>query len=136
MATGNINSQNFQSKLNHSISAANSFCFQVWLKEKQNYAPSVQKLKGVVLGMHPQGKKYWFLLVNILEKCGLNMQYINAPNIILGISNPLDPDNSNNQVILILKYFFYKWWSKIPDILFKIEKTTINFLYSTQKEYM
>jgi len=39
------------------------------------------------------------------------MQFIiNAPNIILGITNPLDPDNtiSNNQVILILKYYLYK----------------------------
>ena len=34
------------------------------------------------------------------------MQYINAPNIILGIMNPLD--NTNNQVILILKYYVYK----------------------------
>jgi len=34
------------------------------------------------------------------------MQYIDAPNIILGIANPLDPDNNNNQVILILKYYF------------------------------
>jgi hypothetical protein len=32
----------------------------VWLKEKQNYAPSVQKLKGVVLGMHPQEKNIGF----------------------------------------------------------------------------
>jgi len=32
---------------------------------------------------------------------------LNAPNTILGIANPLDPDNTNNQVILILKYFFY-----------------------------
>ena len=44
------------------------------------------------MGMHPQEKKYWFLLMNILEKCGHNMQYINAPNIILGIANPLDPE--------------------------------------------
>jgi hypothetical protein len=29
-----------------------------------------------------------------LESCGLNMQYINASNIILGIANPLDPDNT------------------------------------------
>ena len=33
------------------------------------------------------------------------MQYINATNIILGIANPLDPDKTNNQVILILKYY-------------------------------
>jgi hypothetical protein len=37
------------------------------------------------------------------------MQYINAPNIILGIiDDPLDPDNTKNQVILILKYYLYK----------------------------
>jgi hypothetical protein len=35
------------------------------------------------------------------------MQYINAPNIILGIMNPLDPDSTNNQVILILMYYLY-----------------------------
>ena len=32
---------------------------------------------------------------------------INAPNIIFGIVNPLDPDSTNNQVILILKYYLY-----------------------------
>ena len=53
-------------------------------------------------------KNIWFSLVNILESCGLNMQYIIALNIILGITNPLDPDNTNNQVILILKYYLYK----------------------------
>ena len=37
------------------------------------------------------------------------MQYINAPNIILGIAHPLDPDNTNNPVILILKYYLYKY---------------------------
>ena len=36
------------------------------------------------------------------------MQYINALNIILVMTNPLDPDNTNNQVILILKYSLYK----------------------------
>jgi len=36
------------------------------------------------------------------------MQYINAPNIILGIMKPLDPVNTNDQVILILKYHLYK----------------------------
>jgi hypothetical protein len=28
------------------------------------------------------------------------MRYVNAPTIILGIINPLVPDNNNNQVIL------------------------------------
>jgi len=39
---------------------------------------------------------FWFSLVNVFENCGLNMQYKNAPNIILGKMNPLDPDNTNN----------------------------------------
>ena len=33
---------------------------------------------------------------------------MNAPNIILGIANSIDPDNTNNQVILILRYYLYK----------------------------
>jgi hypothetical protein len=67
----------------------------------------------------------------------------------LGIANSLDPDNTNNQVILILKYHLYKWYKcrclgdkpsinggiKYLKYCIKIEKTTINFLYSTQKEY-
>jgi hypothetical protein len=36
------------------------------------------------------------------------MQHTNAPHIILGIINPLDQDNTKDQVILILKYYFYK----------------------------
>jgi hypothetical protein len=36
------------------------------------------------------------------------MRYINEPNIILGIANPLDPENFNNQIILISKYYLYK----------------------------
>jgi hypothetical protein len=85
-------------------------------------------------------------LVNILESCGLNIQYINAPNVNLCKANPLDPDNTNNQVILILKYYLYKCrcLSDKPSInggikylkyCIIIEKTTINFLSSTQKEY-
>jgi hypothetical protein len=72
------------------------------------------------------------------------MLYIYAPNILLGIANPLDSDNTNNQVILILKYYLYKcrWLGEKPSIngglkylkyCIKIEKTTINFLSSTQK---
>jgi hypothetical protein len=74
------------------------------------------------------------------------MQYINAPNIILGIGNPLDPDNTNNQVILILKYYLYKCrcLGNKPSInggikylkyCIKIEKTAIHFLTLTHKEY-
>ena len=36
------------------------------------------------------------------------MQYINAPNIMFGITNPLEPDNTNNEVIFILKFYLYK----------------------------
>ena len=75
------------------------------------------------------------------------MQYINAPNIILGIANPLDPDNTNTQVILILKYYLYKYRclgdtpsingsTKYLKYCIKIEKKTINFLFPTQKEYI
>ena len=81
------------------------------------------------------------------EYYGLNMLYINAPNIILGKMNPLDPNNTNNQVILILKYYLYKCGClgdkpsindglKYLKYCIKIEKTTINFLSSTQKEYI
>ena len=73
------------------------------------------------------------------------MKYINAPNIILGIMKSLDPDNTNNQVILILKYYLYKcrYLGDKPSInggikylkyCIKIEKTTINFLSPTQNE--
>jgi hypothetical protein len=66
--------------------------------------------------------------------------------IILGITNPLYPDNTNNQVILILKYYLYKCRClgdkpsingglKYLKYCINIEKTTINFLSSTQ-EYM
>ena len=59
--------------------------------------------------------------------------------IILGKINPLDPDNTNNQVILILKYNLYKCRClgdkpyvngglKYLKYCIKIEKTTINFL--------
>ena len=75
------------------------------------------------------------------------MQYINAPNIILGIMNPLDPNNTKNQVILILKYYLYKCRClgdkpsingglKYLKYCIKIEKTTINFLSSIPKEYI
>jgi hypothetical protein len=71
------------------------------------------------------------------------MQYINVLNIILVMTNPLDPDNTNNQVILILKYSIYKCrcLSDKPSIntglkylkyCIKIE----NVLSSTQKEYI
>ena len=69
------------------------------------------------------------------------------PNIILGIMDPLDPDNTKNQVILILKYYLYKCRClgdkpsingglKYLKYCIKIEKTTINFLSSIPKEYI
>ena len=78
------------------------------------------------------------------------MQYINAPNFIFGIANPLDPDNTNNQVILILMYYLYKcrclgnepsingnikYLKYCIEIKQKIKnkKTTINFLSGTEK---
>ena len=75
------------------------------------------------------------------------MQYVNAPNIILGIVDPLDPNNTKNQVILILKYYLYKCRClgdkpsingglKYLKYNIKIEKTTINLLSSTQREYI
>jgi hypothetical protein len=74
-------------------------------------------------------------------------KYVNALNIILGIMKPLDPVNTKNQVILILKYYLYKWRClgdkpsingglKYLKYCIKIEKTTINYLSSTQKEYI
>ena len=53
-------------------------------------------------------KKNWCVLVNVLKNYSLNMQYKSAPNIILDLTNPLNPDNIINQVILILKFYLYK----------------------------
>jgi len=39
--------------------------------------------------------------VNVLENCAFSMHYINAPNIILDIVNPLDPYHTINQVLFI-----------------------------------
>ena len=68
-------------------------------------------------------------------------------HLILYIANPPDPDNTNNPVILILKYYLYKcrYLGDKPSInggtkylkyCIKIEKKTINFLFPTQKEYI
>ena len=89
----------------------------------------------------------WFSLVNNLENCVLTMQYINASYIILGIANLLDPDDPINQVFFILKYYIYKCRCvgdqpsingdlKYLKYCIKIEKTTINSLSFTQKEYI
>ena len=75
------------------------------------------------------------------------MQYINAPHIILGIINPLDQENTKDQVLLFLKYYLYKCrcLGDKPNIndglkylkcCIKIEKKTINFLSYAQKEYI
>jgi hypothetical protein len=75
------------------------------------------------------------------------MRYINARTIILGIVNHLDPDDTNNKVILILKYYLYKCRCLVdkPSINgglkylkygIQIEKTTMPFHSFTQKEYI
>ena len=40
--------------------------------------------------------------------CETTCAWYNFFNIIVGKMSPLDPDNTNNQVILILKYYLYK----------------------------
>jgi hypothetical protein len=65
----------------------------------------------------------------------------------VGKMSPLYPDNTNNQVILILKYYLYKCRClgdkpsingglKYLKCCIKIEKKAINFLSPTQKEYI
>ena len=67
-------------------------------------------------------------------------------HLILYIANLFDPDNTNKSVILILKYYLYKYrclgdkpsingGTKYLKYCIKIEKITINFLFPTQKEY-
>jgi len=147
--TRNTKLQNFQFKLSHRITATNSFLFKCGLKETE-LCTFCSETKESLLHLFWEctySKNFWFSLVNIFENCGINMQYINAPNIILGIVDPLDPDNTKNQVILILKYYLYKCrcLGDKPSInggliylkyCIKIEKTTINFLSSTQREYI
>ena len=60
----------------------------------------------ISFGNAPTVKTNWYALVNVLANCSLNMQYENTPNIILGLTDPLDPDKIIYQVILILKYFY------------------------------
>ena len=68
-------------------------------------------------------------------------------HLILYIANPFDPDNTNNPVILILRYYLHKCRclgdkpsingsTKYLKYCIKIEKKTINFLFPTQKEYI
>ena len=103
----------FQLKLSHRITATDSFLFKCGLKETE-LCTFCTETKLSLLHLFWEciySKNFWFLFVNVLKSCGLSMQYINAPNVILRITNPLDPDNTNNQVILILKYYLYKcWW--------------------------
>ena len=100
----NTKLQKFQFKLSHRITATNSFLFKCGLKETE-LCTFCTETKESLLHLFWD---FWFSSVNVFENCGLNMQYINAPNIILGIMNPLDPDNTKNQVILILKYYLCK----------------------------
>ena len=108
--TRNTKLQNFQFKLSHRITATNSFLFKCGLKETElcTFCTETKESLLHLFWECTYSKHFWFSLVNVFENCGLNMQYINAPNIILGIMNPLDPDNTKNQVILILKYYLCK----------------------------
>jgi hypothetical protein len=106
--TRNTKLQNFQFKISHRITATNSFLFKCGLKETE-LCTFCTETKESLLHLfwectYSKNKK-WFSLVNVFKNCGFNMQYINAPNIILDIMGPLDPDNTKNQVILILKYY-------------------------------
>ena len=147
--TRNTKLQNFQFKLSHRITATHSFLFKCGLKETElcTFCTETKESLLHLIWKCTYSKNFWFSLVNIFENCGLNMQYINASNIILGIMNPLDPDNTKNQVILILKYYLYKCrcFCDTPSIIggikylkycIKIEKTTTNFLSFTHKEYI
>jgi hypothetical protein len=106
----NTKLQKFQFKLSHRITATNSFLFKCGLKETElcTFCTETKESLLHLFWECTYSKNFWLSLVNVFENCGLNMQYINAPNIILGIMNPLDPDNTKNQVILILKYYLYK----------------------------
>jgi hypothetical protein len=147
--TRNTKLQNFQFKLSHRITVTNSFLFKCGLKETKLCTFCTETTESLLhlFWECPYSNNFWFSLVNVFENCGLNMQYINAPNIILGIMNPLGPDDTKNHVILILKYYLYKCrcLGDKPCIngglqylkyCIKIEKTTINVLSSTQKEYI
>jgi hypothetical protein len=95
--TRNTKLQNFQFKLSHRITATNSFLFKCSWKETE-LCTFCTETKESLLHLfwectYIYSKRNWFSLVNVFKNCGFNMQYINAPNIILGIMNPLDPDN-------------------------------------------
>ena len=109
-ATRNTKLQNFQFKFLHRITATNSFLFKCGLKETE-ICTFCTETKDNLLHLFWEctySKIVWFSLVNVLENCAVNLQYLYAPNIILGIMNPLDQDNTINHVILILKYCLYK----------------------------
>jgi hypothetical protein len=138
--TRNTKLQNFQFKLSHRITATNSFLFKCGLTETE-LCTFCTETKESLLHLFLEctySKEFWFSLVNVFENCVFNMQYINALNSILGITNPLDPDNTKNQVILNLRYYLYKCRClgdkpsingglKYLKYCIKIEKTTINF---------
>jgi hypothetical protein len=68
-------------------------------------------------------KKNWFSLVDILESCGLNMQYINAPNVILGFIYSLE------DFLLCFLNTIYK------NILSLFNLSTMSFLISCSLPY-
>ena len=51
---------------------------------------------------------YTNLCIHKNDKKKFKTRKLSTPNTILGIANPLDPNNTNNQAILILKYYLYK----------------------------
>ena len=104
MATRNTKLQHFQFKLSHRITATNSLLCKCGLKETE-LCTLCTETKESLLHLFWEctySKKKWFSSVNVFENYGLNMQYINAPNIILGIMKPV---NTKNQVILILRQY-------------------------------
>jgi hypothetical protein len=82
------------------------FIFKCGLKEAElrTFCTETEKSLLYLLFGNVSTVNNWFSLVNVWENCGLNMQNKNAPTIILGIANPLDSENTNNQVILFSKY--------------------------------
>ena len=100
-ATRNTKLQNFQFKFSHRTTATNSFLFKCGLKETELFTFCTETKESLLnlFWEWTYSKYVWFSLVNVLENCAVNLQYINAPNIILGIMNPLD------QITLLIKSF-------------------------------
>jgi hypothetical protein len=106
--TRNTKLQNFQFKLSHRITATNSFLFKCGLTETE-LCTFCTETKESLLHLFLEciySKEFWFSLVNVFENCVFNMQYINVPNSILGIMDPLDPDNTKKSSHFDFKVLF------------------------------